>query len=155
MKVIELHPLSIFDLNQRFARVMGGNRIRHYVVSSIAPLVGGMNAQEIVKNYIRDEEGDVEVKFLPMSMSPRSPDDKNTIQAKDITNILLKDNPEIIENVDVVNEVARKAKEYQNTLKIHRTPKVEPDGGLITNNVVIEDALGSISLEEAYARNKT
>jgi len=64
MKTVTLNPVAITDLSVKYARPMGGNKLRHYRVSHLNYILGGgTSALEHIKNYIEKEEGE-SVEFI-------------------------------------------------------------------------------------------
>jgi hypothetical protein len=92
--MIELRPLAQVDLSLRFARQMGGNKIRHYVLSGLDAVQGhilGKTPTEIVAEFIEKTEGE-KVKFLPTSTSGRN--DGKLLNIVDAS-VMLDDYPKI------------------------------------------------------------
>jgi hypothetical protein len=92
--MIQLRPTAIIDLNQRFARDMGNNKIRHYVVSQkefILAKVRGITVHDLIREFIKDSEGETEVEFvethLPILGEPKA--NGSPLQVTDITSIVL------------------------------------------------------------------
>jgi hypothetical protein len=107
MKQIELRRIAVIDLNITYARKLEGNKIRHYRIDYTQHILSKM-AQlsdiDILKTFIEKEEGEpVEIKMLPTVYDGQYPAGTGkeglvegaALQVKDVTDILLKDNPEI------------------------------------------------------------
>lgn len=65
---VRLRQVAITDLNYRFARDMGNNKIRHYLISYQAYLANhfvGKSVESMISEYLRDVENETEVEFLP------------------------------------------------------------------------------------------
>lgn len=57
MSTVTLRKVAINDLSLKYAREMGGNKIRHYRVPFVHTLLKGNEALELIKEHIRKEEG--------------------------------------------------------------------------------------------------
>lgn len=123
MKTIELRQVAITDLNIRYARSMGGNKIKHYVINMSSVLLGKLANQaplDMLKDHLVMEEGEpVEIKILPTSYGGQFACEGTetemaaggtVLQVKDVENIILKDNPEI---ATALKQVHAKSQLYQ------------------------------------------
>jgi hypothetical protein len=92
--MIELRPLAQTDLSLRFARQMGANKIRHYVLSGLDAVQGnilGKTPTEIVGEFIEKTEGE-KVVFLAPAVSGRN--DGGPLNIVPAT-VILDDHPKI------------------------------------------------------------
>lgn len=105
--MIELRPTAVIDLSVTYARLMGGNKIRHYRVSAISMLMNkftGETTESLVTRHIREvENSSEEITFLPQKTGTPffrvDPKADNVLQVKDITHVILKNYPEIEESL--------------------------------------------------------
>lgn len=102
--MIELRRLAVFDLSVVFARLMGGNKIRHYVIpgtSLIMTKFTGQTPEDLVKEHIKIiEKCDEEVTFLPERTGTpffqnAYDSDSKTLQVKEVSTIILKNHKDI------------------------------------------------------------
>lgn len=87
--MVELRLLDTIDLAVTFARKMGGNKIRHYRLTTADLLVAKFtdrSAEDIVREYIKKEENE-DVTFLPAR--------SNCVQVRYVSTVVLKDRPDI------------------------------------------------------------
>ena len=64
--MIQLRPVAITDLAQRYARDMGDNKVRHYRVSHMAMLINkftGKSAEDVVRDFVKENENE-DVEFV-------------------------------------------------------------------------------------------
>ncbi len=64
--MIKLYPVAITDLSVRFARDMGSNKVRHYIIAPAAIIVNkftGTSFEDAVRDYIKETENE-DVEFV-------------------------------------------------------------------------------------------
>jgi hypothetical protein len=108
---IILRPVAITDLNVKFARDMGNNKVRHYSVSHTAMLVNHFTdktPQDMVRDYIYETENTLDVEFVPPTAQDRAVaallnfvDVNRTkfgpeLMVKDVTDIILKNDKPLL-----------------------------------------------------------
>jgi hypothetical protein len=68
MEKVILRPVAITDLNIRYARHMGGNKVRHYVLPALVvvkeSLIGDDGGKNFLKHFIAETEGITDVEFV-------------------------------------------------------------------------------------------
>lgn len=94
--MVQLRQTAITDLTLRYARHMGGNKVRHYVVPAMTAYAQGLvgpegnysgGFKELVANYISRKEGVTDIEFVE-SARPASSD--YTLCVEDVTKQVLK-----------------------------------------------------------------
>src|SRR5581483_1207739 len=121
--MIELRPLAIVDLSMTYARSMGENKLRHYRVPATQLAIAkftGRSAEDLVRDHIKAKEGETEVSFLPYRTwefdgTPK----EGVLQAKDITDLILKDSPEVRQSLEKVkvDSLVHQYNIYENKFK--------------------------------------
>jgi hypothetical protein len=93
MEKVILRPVAITDLTLRYARHMGGNKVRHYALSAVlamkeAILGSTADGRDLIKRYIESTE-EVEVEFLDApKVSGGALNSGNPIHTEDVTKLV-------------------------------------------------------------------
>lgn len=107
---ITLYSTAVTDLNIKYARDMGNNKVRHYMVPYMFLLMTGADSERIVSEYIQINEPEVtkitfvkpEVKTYSDKESAKGTTNGSALQAIDMTEAVLGKNPEIRKSLERV-----------------------------------------------------
>lgn len=102
MNKVNLIPLAIIDLNLKYAREMGPDLVRHYIVPAGFIMLTGADPKQLVIEYILAEEPDAEIQFTdrPETKIAEPSIPVGPLRVTDATEQVLAGHPQIKESLE-------------------------------------------------------